>query len=121
MGLLSYHGFAEFDVANQNAVVKLPSTLDNRPFPAEPLGCGINVFRRAGIKKGDTVAIVGVGFLGAIVIRLAALAGARVIAFTTTVEAVNLRQAGADWVLSSCADIRLLAQDKGLTLGFNAE
>jgi beta-phosphoglucomutase-like phosphatase (HAD superfamily) len=54
-------------------------------------------------------------------VRAGKMAGARVIAFTTTVEAVNLRQAGADWVLSSCADVRLLSQDKGLTLGLNAE
>jgi mannitol-1-/sugar-/sorbitol-6-phosphatase len=54
-------------------------------------------------------------------VRAGKMAGARVIAFTTTVEAVNLRQAGADLVLSSCADIRLLGQDKGLTLGLNAE
>jgi 2-desacetyl-2-hydroxyethyl bacteriochlorophyllide A dehydrogenase len=82
VGLLSLHGFAEFDIANQNAIVKLPDALDGRPFPAEPLGCGINVFRRARIEKGDTVAIVGVGFLGAVVLRLAALAGAKVIAIT---------------------------------------
>lgn len=54
-------------------------------------------------------------------VRAGKMAGARVIAFTTTVEAVNLRQAGADWVLSSCADIRLLGQDSGLALGLNAE
>ena len=54
-------------------------------------------------------------------VRAGKMAGARVIAFTTTVEAINLRQAGAEWVLSSCADIRLLGQDKGLTLGLNAE
>ena len=54
-------------------------------------------------------------------VRAGKMAGARVIAFTTTVEAVNLRQAGADWVLSSCADIRLLGQDRGLALGLNAE
>lgn len=82
VGLLSCHGFAGFDVVKQNAVVKLPSVLNDRPFPAEPLGCGMNVFRRAKIEKGDKVAIVGVGFLGAVVVRLAALAGAMVIAIT---------------------------------------
>ena len=34
-------------------------------------------------------------------------AGAKVIAFTTTVQAAVLRQSGADWVLQSCADIAL--------------
>ncbi len=35
-------------------------------------------------------------------------AGARVIALTTTFPASNLRQAGADWILRNCADLRVL-------------
>src|SRR6201987_4778964 len=34
-------------------------------------------------------------------------AGARVIAFTTTVHAPALTEVGADWILNNCADIRL--------------
>lgn len=44
-------------------------------------------------------------------------AGAKVIAFTTTVEGFALQQAGADWVLGSCADVRLLDPKGELTLG----
>src|SRR3712207_677532 len=36
---LSYHAYAEFDVADADSVVALPSTLQESPFPAEPLGC----------------------------------------------------------------------------------
>jgi mannitol-1-/sugar-/sorbitol-6-phosphatase len=43
-------------------------------------------------------------------------AGALVIAFTTTVEESALREAGADWVLKNCADIRLLDSSAGLRL-----
>jgi len=45
-------------------------------------------------------------------------AGARVIAFTTTVQEPALRQAGANWILKNCADIRLAinAKELGLTL-----
>jgi threonine dehydrogenase-like Zn-dependent dehydrogenase len=39
----------------------------------------MNIFRRAEIRDGQTVAVVGVGFLGSILIRLARRAGARVI------------------------------------------
>jgi sugar-phosphatase len=35
-------------------------------------------------------------------------AGARVIAFPTTMPSTTLLQAGADWILRNCADIRLL-------------
>ena len=43
-------------------------------------------------------------------------AGARVIAFTTTVLSSSLREAGADWILRNCADIRLLDASGDLQL-----
>ena len=77
---LSYNSYAEYDVADAQAVLRLPRSLDNQPFPGEPLGCAMNIFRRSAIEAGQDVAIVGIGFLGAILTRLAADAGARVIA-----------------------------------------
>jgi threonine dehydrogenase-like Zn-dependent dehydrogenase len=77
---LSYKAYAEYDLADADAVVRLPASLAGQPFPGEPLGCAMNIFRRSGIEAGQTVAIVGIGFLGAILTRLAADAGARVIA-----------------------------------------
>jgi len=44
-------------------------------------------------------------------------AGAKVVAFTTTVQQFALNEAGADWVLRSCADVRLLDHKADLTLG----
>jgi threonine dehydrogenase-like Zn-dependent dehydrogenase len=79
---LSYHSYAEYDLADADAVVQLPGTMDGQPFPGEPLGCAINIFRRSGISAGQTVAIVGIGFLGAILARLATNAGAHVIAIS---------------------------------------
>jgi len=43
-------------------------------------------------------------------------AGARVIAFPTTVQSSDLRQAGADWILNNCADIRVTDAKEGLSL-----
>src|SRR5438270_7512477 len=77
---LSYNSYAEYDVANADALVRIPDALAGQPFPGEPLGCAMNIFRRSDISAGQTVAIVGIGFLGAILTRLAAEAGARVIA-----------------------------------------
>jgi sugar-phosphatase len=42
--------------------------------------------------------------------------GAKVIAFTTTVQEPALREAGADWVVRGCIDIRLARHEKNLTL-----
>lgn len=77
---LSYNSYAEYDLADADAVVPLPDSLAGEPFPGEPLGCAMNIFRRSRIEPGQTVAVVGVGFLGALLTRLATDAGARVIA-----------------------------------------
>lgn len=79
---LSYKAYAEYDLADADAVVPLPDGLAGHPFPGEPLGCAMNIFRRSEIAAGQTVAIVGIGFLGAILTRLATNAGARVIAIS---------------------------------------
>jgi threonine dehydrogenase-like Zn-dependent dehydrogenase len=79
---LSYRSYAEYDLAEADAVVRLPDSLAGEPFPGEPLGCAMNIFRRSGIAVGQTIAIVGIGFLGAILTRLASDAGARVIAIS---------------------------------------
>ena len=49
-------------------------------------------------------------------IRAGKAAGAKVIAFTTTVQETVLREAGADWILNNCSDIRLQGCSKGLEL-----
>lgn len=79
---LSYHAFADYDIADRAAVVRLPEWLDGRPFPGEPLGCAMNVFRRSDIQRDQTVAIIGIGFLGALLTQLASSAGAHVIAIS---------------------------------------
>ena len=42
--------------------------------------------------------------------------GAKVIAFTSTVEASALREAGADWVLRNCSEVRASNNNKDLIL-----
>src|SRR5258706_12723622 len=49
-------------------------------------------------------------------IRAGKAAGSRVIAFRTTIQEAELRDAGADWVLNSCADVTLIDHTVGLTL-----
>jgi threonine dehydrogenase-like Zn-dependent dehydrogenase len=50
--------------------------------PAEPLGCAINIMERAAVTRGSVVAIIGIGFLGALLTQLATRAGARVLALS---------------------------------------
>jgi mannitol-1-/sugar-/sorbitol-6-phosphatase len=49
-------------------------------------------------------------------VRAGKAAAARVIAFKTTVQESSLREAGAEWVLNNCADIRLFDAGKELKL-----
>jgi beta-phosphoglucomutase-like phosphatase (HAD superfamily) len=49
-------------------------------------------------------------------VRAGKAAGARVIAFKTTVQDAALREAGADWILNNCANIRLLDCEPNLKL-----
>lgn len=53
-------------------------------------------------------------------VRAGKAAGAKVIAFTTTVQEPVLRVAGADWILNNCAGIRLLSSDQPLTLALDS-
>ena len=102
---LSYHGFAEYDVADANAVVPLPESLGDVPLPGEPLGCAWNIFRRSDIRSGQPVAIVGIGFLGALLVQLASRAGAAVIAVS--------RRSGSLEFARRCGAAHTLALDDG--------
>lgn len=82
VAVISEHAYAEYDCAAEDSLVVLPDELNGHPFPAEPLGCAMNIMRRSGIKPNDIVSIIGIGFLGAVLARLAVEAGARVIAIT---------------------------------------
>jgi threonine dehydrogenase-like Zn-dependent dehydrogenase len=119
---LSFRSYAEYDVADGDAVVRLPPALDGLPFPGEPLGCAMNIFRRSDIQAGQTVAIVGVGFLGAILTRLATDAGARVIAISRRPFSLDLaRRMGAAQTIPMADHYAIIEQVKALTGGRFAE
>ena len=80
VALLSYRAFAEYDVAKATSVVSIPPELDLDPIPGEALGCAMNIFRRSDVRPGHDVAVIGVGFLGALLVQLATRTGARVFA-----------------------------------------
>jgi threonine dehydrogenase-like Zn-dependent dehydrogenase len=115
---LSYKSYAEYDIADADAVVRLPDTLDGKPFPGEPLGCAMNIFRRSDIEPGQTVAIVGIGFLGALLTRLATDAGARVIAISRRPFSLDVaRQFGAAEVIPMDDHNGIIERVKELTGG----
>jgi threonine dehydrogenase-like Zn-dependent dehydrogenase len=100
VAFLSYHAYAEYDVAKQGDFVTLPQQLANIPFPGEPLGCAMNIFNRSDISKNDTVAIIGIGFLGALLCQLVKQRGAKVIAISRRAYSLDFAgRYGADEVI----------------------
>lgn len=113
---LSYRSFAEYDVAPAGMVVKLPPELDGNPFPGEPLGCAFNISRRSKIQPGQRVAIIGIGFLGAVLTRLASQAGAEVIAISRRRESLALaRHYGAAHTIAMDDHWRIIEEVKAIT------
>lgn len=117
---LCYNAYAEYDVAKETEVVELPDSLSNQPFPGEPLGCAMNIFRRSEIKQNMTVAIVGIGWLGSMLVQLAKYAGATVIALSRRNSSLrNADRFGADhvWNIRDKEDDEITGKVKEVTEG----
>jgi threonine dehydrogenase-like Zn-dependent dehydrogenase len=115
---LSYNAFALYDMAKADEVVLLPEFLDGKPFPGEPLGCAMNIFERSDIRPGDTVAIVGAGFLGVLLVELCKSAGANVIAVSRREFSLETASAaGADHCIAMDDHYAVIEKVKQLTDG----
>lgn len=113
---LSYRSFADYDLARADMIAPLPAALDDQPFPGEPLGCAFNIFRRSDIRAGQTVAIVGIGFLGAVLTKLASDAGARVVAISRRQESLDLaRHYGAAETIAMDDHWQIIERVKAVT------
>lgn len=77
-------GLANFAVVNDGQLFALPHTIDKR-FGAfcEPIACCIQAIDLADITPGSSVAIIGGGVIGQIMVQLVKLAGAKVILLST--------------------------------------
>lgn len=115
---LSFKSYADYDLADAAALIPIPDTLAGAAFPGEPLGCVMNIFKRSDIAASQTVAIVGIGFIGAILTRLATDAGARVIAISRRAYSLDVaRQMGAAETIAMDDHHAIIEQVKALTGG----
>jgi len=122
VALLSDRAFADYDVAGVDAVVPLPAAIAGRPFPGEPLACVMNVLRRSDVRPGQTVAVIGIGFLGALLTSLAARLGARVLAVSRRPFALAVaRQQGAERTFSLDDPTQVIGEVMELTGGEGCE
>lgn len=108
IGGRTFGGFAQTYVCKESYTLRMPANLD--PAAAAPLLCaGITVhspLTHWGAGPGKSVAVIGVGGLGHLAIRIAKAMGARVVALTTSPEKVaDAARLGADdAVLTSDAE-----------------
>lgn len=106
-GGITYGGFSEKIVVNENYVVHIPETLD-LPGAAPILCAGITVYSplkhwQAG--PGKNVGIIGIGGLGHMAIKIAKAMGARVTVYTTSQsKADDAKRLGADNIVLSTDD-----------------
>ena len=71
-------GFAEYCRVPAVQAYRVPDSVSlDEAAMAEPLACCIHGIDRAGIVPGDTVAILGAGSIGLLLLQLARIAGAR--------------------------------------------
>lgn len=118
VAMLSYAAFAQYDVAKEAAAIKLGDALADKPFPGEPLGCAINIFKRSDIQLGQTVAIVGIGFLGALLTQLCKDRGAKVIALSRRDFSLEIaKKCGADHSIPLLDHWEIIEKVKELTGG----
>ena len=65
LGLSIHGGLAEYALAPKNICVPIPDNVsDESAALAQPLAVGIHGVRRAGVRKGDQVVLLGVGAIG---------------------------------------------------------
>ncbi|WPN45162.1 MULTISPECIES: NAD(P)-dependent alcohol dehydrogenase [unclassified Pseudomonas] len=85
-GEMTYGGYAEHIIVREQFVLRMPDSLDPR-FAAPLLCAGITVWnpmRRYGVGKDSKIAVVGLGGLGHMAVKLAAALGAEVTVITTS-------------------------------------
>jgi NADPH:quinone reductase len=117
---LSLHGFAEYDLAKADSVVVLPAELQDLTFLGEPLGCAVNVCRRAEVPSSAVVAFIGAGFFANLLIQLVAGRCSNAIAFNRRPEPLeSARASGATAVfptLDPVEGLRALRDSTGGSL-----
>jgi alcohol dehydrogenase (NADP+) len=106
-GKMTYGGYSERIVVDESFVLRIPQEFKEKDLPrVAPLLCaGITTYSPLShwnTKKGSKVAVVGLGGLGHMAIKIAAAMGAEVTLFTTSPNKIeDAKQMGAHHVVVS--------------------
>ena len=103
LGVHSDGGMQEQITVPASILLKVNNLSDNEMAILEPLAIGAHAIRRAVIKKGETVAVVGAGPIGISIMKLAQIAGAKVIAINMNEERLKYakEKIGVDFIVKA--------------------
>lgn len=80
LGVHTDGGMQERIVVPVNLLIPAQQLTDDQMAVVEPLAIGAHAIRRSGLKAGETIVVVGCGPIGIGIMKLAQIAGAKVIA-----------------------------------------
>lgn len=119
LGVTQNGGFSQYSIVPASQVYRLPDdfSLQSAAF-AEPLSCCIHGIKKASIKLGDKIAILGGGPIGLLMLQLTQLVGAsEILIIEPSHQKRKLATViGADYVLDS-RDSNLIEKVLDLTCG----
>jgi threonine dehydrogenase-like Zn-dependent dehydrogenase len=72
---LFHQGFSDFAAASEDRVLPIPEGLGYEAAFGEPLACAVSGALRTKVELGDRLAIVGLGFMGLLMLQLLRLKG----------------------------------------------
>ena len=90
--------YAEYTVANYMKIIHVPDAVSDKEALGEPLSCILSGVNRTPVKLGDTVAIIGLGYMGLLFMQAMKRMGAG------KIIAIDIRQASLDTALKYGAD-----------------
>ena len=103
LGVHTDGGMQEQITVPANILIKANNLSDNEMAIVEPLAIGAHAVRRAAIKSGETVVVVGCGPIGIGIMKLAQIAGAKVIAIDMNEQrlAYAKEKIGVDYIVKA--------------------
>lgn len=106
LGVHTDGGMQEQIVVPSDILIKANHLSDNQMAIVEPLAIGAHAIRRAGIEKGEYVVVIGCGPIGIGIMKLAQIAGAKVIALDMNSERLNYakEKIGVDHIVNVTGD-----------------
>lgn len=93
-----HHAFADYVVQDASLFAKVPDFLTDAEAVAEPPSCVLGALSRVPVKLGNSVAVVGCGYMGLMMIRMLKMRGcSRIFAVDNRPEVLeHARRFGAD-------------------------